>query len=122
MLRERSLEPLARFWWIDQRIKKNSPIPVGQNERLMLRDRPPGGVSERRHAEIRQLASLKLRRPLNEGLSGLIDPKPESLFSKPSVEFCCRGHRYLQPHMYVNWTNFSRQGYRIWPMMDFAKS
>ncbi len=92
MLRKRPLEPLARRWWIDQRIEKDSPIPVGQNKRLMLRDRPSGGVCEHRHAEIRQLASFKLRRPLNKGFGGLVDAKPESLFSEPPVAPCYRSH------------------------------
>lgn len=92
MFRERSLKPLARRRRIDERIEEDGAVSVGQNERLMLRDRPPGGVCERRHAEIRQLASLKLRRPLNEGLGRLVDAKPESLFPKPPVVLCCRGH------------------------------
>jgi hypothetical protein len=104
MLRKRPLKPLTRRWRIDQRIEKDSPIAVRQNERLMLRDRPPGSVCERRHAEIRQLAPFKPRRALNEGFGGLIDAKPESLFSKTPVALCCRGHGYLHP-LYVRQTD-----------------
>jgi hypothetical protein len=55
MLRERPLEPAARRWWIDQGIEKDRPIPIGQNERFMLRDRPAGSVRQGGHAEIGQL-------------------------------------------------------------------
>lgn len=73
MLRERPLESFTGRWRIDERIEEDRAVPVRQSERLMFRDRPPGGVCERRHAAIRQLASFKLRRPLNEGFGGLID-------------------------------------------------
>jgi hypothetical protein len=75
MFRERPLEPPTWRWRIDERIEKDGTVPVGQNERLMLRDGLPSGIRERRHAEIRQLASLKPRRPLNESFGGLIDAK-----------------------------------------------
>ncbi len=84
MLRERSLKPFAGRWRIDERIEEDGAVPVGQ-KCLMLRDRALGGVHQRSHAEIRQLAPLKLRRPLDKGLSGLVDAKSKSLFAKPSV-------------------------------------
>ena len=109
MLRKRPLKPLTRRWRIDQRIEKDSPIAVGQNERLMLRDRPPGGVCERRHAEIRQLAPFKPRRALNEGFGGLIDAKPESLFSKTPVALCCVAMGTSSPSMYIKRTRACHQ-------------
>ena len=97
MLRERPPKPFAWRLRIDERIEEDSAVPVGQSERLMLRDRPSGGVCKRRHAEIHQLASFKLRRPLNQGFRGLLDAKLESLFPKPPIALCCRSHLYLQP-------------------------
>jgi hypothetical protein len=74
----------------------------------MLRNRPPGSVRERGHAEICQLAPFELRRPFDQSLGRFIDAKPKPLFPKPSVYLCWRCHGHLQPYMYVDWTNFSR--------------
>ena len=85
MLCERPLKPFARRRGIDQGIEEDGPIPVGQDERLMFRDRPPGGVRKGSHTEIRQLAPFELRRPLDQIFCRLVDPTPKPLFSKPSV-------------------------------------
>ncbi len=85
MLRKRPLKPLARRRGTDQSIEEHSPIPVRQEERFMLRNRPPGSVRERGHAEIRQLAPFELRRPFDQSLGRFIDAKPKPLFPKPSV-------------------------------------
>jgi hypothetical protein len=107
MLRECPLKPFARRRWIDQGVEEYRPVPVRQDERLVLRNRPPGGVRECRHAEIRHLAPFELRRPFDQSLGRLIYPKPKPRFPKPSVGLCCRGHGHLRPHMYVSLTNFS---------------
>ena len=75
----------------------------------MLRNRPPGSVRKRGHAEVRQFAPFELRRPFDQSLGGLVDSKPKPLFPKPPVVLCCRGHGHLQLYMYVDWTNFSRE-------------
>lgn len=85
MLRKRPQEPFARRWWIDQSIEKDSPIPVGQNERFMRRNRPPNGIRERGHAEIRQFAPFELRRTFDQSLRRFIDVKAKPFFPKPSV-------------------------------------
>jgi len=79
MLRKRPLKPLARRWGADESIEEHSPIPVRQEERFMLRNRPPGGIRERGHAEIRQLASLKARGALNQCLCLLVDAEAKAL-------------------------------------------
>ena len=68
MLRDRPLEPFARRWWIDQRIKKDSPIPAGQDERFVLRDRPAGSVRQGDHAEIGQLTPFQVGPPARSEL------------------------------------------------------
>jgi hypothetical protein len=80
MLRECPLKPFARRRWIDQGVEEYRPVPVRQDERLVLRNRPPGGVRECRHAEIRQLAPFELRRPFDQSLGRLIYPKPKPRF------------------------------------------
>ncbi len=50
----------------------------------MLRDRPPGSVSQSGHAEIRQLAPFELRRPFDQSLGWFIDAKPKPFFPLPS--------------------------------------
>src|SRR5262249_53404346 len=42
VLRKRALEPLARHRWIDQCFEEDLSVPLGQKERLMLRDRARG--------------------------------------------------------------------------------
>ncbi len=101
MLRKRPLEPFARRWWIDQRIEKGSPIPVGQNERFVLRDRPAGSVRQGGHAEISQLTPFQLGRPFDQSFGRLVDAKPEPLFPKSPVVFCCLAIGTSGPHMYV---------------------
>ena len=97
MTLECARETLVRRGWIDERIEENSTVPLRQDDRFVLRDRAARRLCKRRHAEIHQLASFKLRRPLNQGFRGLIDAKPESLFPKPPIALCCRSHLYLQP-------------------------
>jgi hypothetical protein len=102
MFRKCPLEPLARRRRMDQSVKKDLPVPVGQDERLMLRDRPPGGVGECGHAEIRELASLEERSTLDQSFGGFVDSKAKPFFAKLSVRLCCRGHGRLLHQMYVN--------------------
>jgi hypothetical protein len=45
----------------------------------MLRNRPAGGIRERGHAEIRQLASLKAGSALNQCLCLLVDAEAKAL-------------------------------------------
>jgi hypothetical protein len=73
----------------------------------MRRNRPPGSVHERGHAEIRQFAPFELRRPFNQRFGGFVDTKPKPFFPKPSVDLCWHCHGHLQPSVYVYWTNFS---------------
>jgi hypothetical protein len=109
MLHKRPLEPFARRWWIDQRIEKDSPIPVGQNERFVLRDRPAGSACQGGHAEIGQLAPLELRRPFDQRLGRFVDTKAEPFFPKPSVDLSWDYHDHLLPYVYVERTNFARR-------------
>ena len=93
MLRECPLKPFVRRWRIDPYIEKDGPVPLGQNERLVLDNRPPSSICKRRHTEIGQLGPFKLRRPLNQSFGRLVHQEPESFLSKSSVVLCCRGHR-----------------------------
>ncbi len=88
MLRKGPLEPLAGRRWADESIEEHSAIPLRQEERFMRRNRPPGGIRERGHAEIRQFAPFELRRPFDQRLSRFIDAKPKPFFPKPSVDLC----------------------------------
>ena len=54
----------------------------------MLRNRLSGGIRERGHAEIRQLAPFELRRPFDQRLGRLINAKAKPFFPKPSVDLC----------------------------------
>ena len=82
MFRERPLKPLVGSRRIDESIKEHRAISLGQDERLVLRDCPPRGLRERRHAEVGELTPLKLSRPLNQRLRGFIDTKAQSFFSE----------------------------------------
>jgi hypothetical protein len=108
MLRKRPPEPLARRRGADQSVEEHSPIPIRQDERFMLRNRPPGCIRERGHAEIRQFAPFELRCPFNQSLGRFVDAKPKPFFPKPSVVLCCYRHGHLIAYTYVDWTNFSR--------------
>jgi hypothetical protein len=54
----------------------------------MRRNRPPSGIRQRAHAEIRQFAPFKLRRPFDQSLGWFVDAKPKPFFPKPSVDLC----------------------------------
>ena len=58
----------------------------------MLRNRPPGSVRKRGHAEVRQFAPFELRRPFDESLGEFVNSEPKPLFPKSSVVLCCPGH------------------------------
>jgi hypothetical protein len=88
MICKRPLEPLAGRRGADQSVEEDSPVTVGQDERFMLRNRPPCSVRERGHAKIRQFAPFELRRPFDQRLSRFIDAKPKPFFPKPSVDLC----------------------------------
>ncbi len=88
MFRERALQPLARRRRIDQGVEEGGPVPVGQDERLMFRNRPPGGVREGRHAEIRHLAPLELGSPFDQSLGRLVDAETEPLGPNPLIPLC----------------------------------
>jgi hypothetical protein len=85
MFRKRPLEPFAWRRGADQGVEEDSPIPVRQEKRFMRRNRPPGSVNERGHAEIRQLAPFELRRAFDQSLGRFIDAKAEPFFPKTSV-------------------------------------
>jgi len=108
MLRKCPLKPLAMSGGADQRVEEHSPVPVRQDKRFMLRNRPPSGIRERGHAEIRQFAPFELRRPFNQSFGRFVDTKAEPFFPKPSADLCWHCHGHLQRFMYVDWPNFSR--------------
>src|SRR5664279_4361085 len=96
-MRSRSLIPDQRRR-IDQSLKEHRSVPLGQDERFMLSDRPPGGVRECGHAEIRELAPLERGRPLDQSLGCLVDPEPKPLLPKLSVALRCRRHGHLRQY------------------------
>jgi hypothetical protein len=108
MFRKSPLEPLAWSRGADQSVEEHSPVPVRQEKRFMRRNRPPSGIRQRAHAEIRQFAPFELRRPFDQILGWFVDAKPKPFFPKPSVDLAWNCHGHLQPSMYVDWTNFSR--------------
>jgi hypothetical protein len=54
------LEALVRSRRIDERVKKDGAIALGQHEGLVLRNRPTGGFRQRGHAEVGELAPFEL--------------------------------------------------------------
>jgi hypothetical protein len=107
MVCKRPLEPLARSRGTDQSVEEDHPVTVGQDKRLMSRNRPPSGIRERGHTEIRQFAPFELRCPFDQSLCWFVDAKPKPFFPKPSVDLCWDCHGHLQRLMYVDWPNFS---------------
>jgi hypothetical protein len=95
MLRKRPLEPLARRRGIDQGIEEDGPILVGQDERFMLRNRPPSSFRKRGHAEIRQFAPFELGRSFDQSLGWFVDAKAEPFFPKTSVVLFWYRHVHL---------------------------
>jgi hypothetical protein len=118
MLRERPLEPLARSRGADQSVEEDSPVTVGQDERFMRRNRPPSGIRERGHTEIRQFAPFELRRPFDQRLGRFVHAKPKPFFPKPSVDLSWDCHDHLWRYMYVERTNFSRRGLNLIEIRD----
>jgi hypothetical protein len=88
MLRKPPLEPLARRQGADQSVEEDSPVTVGQEERFVLRNRPPSSFRKRGHAEIRQFAPFELGRSFDQSLGWFVDAKAEPLFPESSVDLC----------------------------------
>jgi hypothetical protein len=90
VLREGPLKPLARGGGIDQSVEEDGTVAFGKDERFMLRNRPPCGLRERSHAELRQLPPFELSGALDQSLGRFIDPEPEPRC--PQMPFAlCRG-------------------------------
>lgn len=94
ILHKPPLKPVARRRRIDQRVEEDGPIPIGQDDHLVLCNRPPCGGGEGCHA-VCQLAPLKQRSPFDQSLRGLIDTEAKPLLSKSPIGFAVVAMSYL---------------------------
>ena len=106
MLLERPLKPLATPA-DDQRIEEDCAVPLGQDKRLVLRDRPPGRFRERGHAEVRQLRRSSSAARSISAFVGLSTRKPSRSFLRRRSRFAVVA-MIASYRMYVKGTNVSR--------------
>jgi hypothetical protein len=96
VLRERPLKPLARAGGIDQRVEEDSAVALGQDERFMLRNRPPCGFRQRSHAELHQHSPFELSGALDQSLGWFINPEPEPRYPQMPFALCRGRHVHLR--------------------------
>jgi hypothetical protein len=87
MFRKSFLQPFVWCRRFDKSIEENGTIALGQHDGFVPGDGLACSLRQRDHAEIRELAPLKLCGSLNQRFGRLVDAEAKSFFTKPMLTF-----------------------------------